>query len=204
MKECCIFILLDGAWIAFRFVFFWLFSNWAFVFRAKYLHRQLILFNYVVPKWHWQNNWKSIWKKNTNDWIMWKSNEGDFIFDEFDYLYKRFVDVINDEISQTQGKEEQYFSNPINAYLFIKHLTIEWYRIKTMIPPGIFIQSISISWLISFDVYLDLSKIMGENWLFPSLEDHTGKSSPSGRRFLDPNLNPDLNPDSDSDPDPHL
>jgi hypothetical protein len=73
-----------------------------------------------------------------------------------------------------------------------------------MIPPGIFIQSISISWLISFDVYLDLSKIMGENWLFPSLEDHTGKSSPSGRRFLDPNLNPDLNPDSDSDPDPHL
>jgi hypothetical protein len=60
-------------------------------------------------------------------------------------LYKRFVDVINDEISQTQGKEEQYFSNPINAYLFIKHLTIEWYRIKTMIPPGIFIQSISIS-----------------------------------------------------------
>ncbi len=74
-----------------------------------------------------------------------KSNERDFIFDEFNYLYKRFVDVINDEISQTQGKEEQYFSNPINAYLFIKHLTIEWYRIKTMIPPGIFIQSISIS-----------------------------------------------------------
>jgi hypothetical protein len=55
---------------------------------------------------------------------------------------KSFIDVIKDEISQAQGKEEQYFGNPINTYLFIKHLTLEWDQIKEMVSPGTFIKSI--------------------------------------------------------------
>jgi hypothetical protein len=60
-------------------------------------------------------------------------------------LYNRFLNVINDELSQAQGKEEQYFGNPINVFVFMRHLTAEWYHIKEMPSPGTFIQSIFIS-----------------------------------------------------------
>jgi hypothetical protein len=63
-------------------------------------------------------------------------------------LYNRFLNVINDELSQAQGKEEQYFSNPINVLIFIRHLTAEWYGIKEIPSLGTFIQSIFISQMI--------------------------------------------------------
>jgi hypothetical protein len=44
--------------------------------------------------------------------------------------------LIKDEIRQAQGKEDSYFGNPINAYLFIKHLTVEWYNIEEIVSPG--------------------------------------------------------------------
>ncbi|CAF3338903.1 unnamed protein product [Rotaria socialis] len=68
---------------------------------------------------------------------------------------EKFLSVINNELSQARGKEEQYFSNPINVYLFFKHLTTEWYHIKEMTSP-------------------DIRTIIHRNWLFPSLEDLTG------------------------------
>jgi hypothetical protein len=37
---------------------------------------------------------------------------------------------------QAEGKEENYFVNPINSFLFIKHLTIEWYPIEEILPIG--------------------------------------------------------------------
>jgi hypothetical protein len=36
---------------------------------------------------------------------------------------------------QAQGKEN-YFSNPINSYIFIKHLTIDWCPIEELLPIG--------------------------------------------------------------------
>jgi hypothetical protein len=77
---------------------------------------------------------------------MWKSKERDLIFSIINEILfvKRFLDVIKDEISQAQGKEEHYFGNPINTYLFIKHLTVEWDLIKKMVSPGTFIKSILI------------------------------------------------------------
>ena len=57
----------------------------------------------------------------------------------------RFLDLIKNEIRQAQGNEEQYFGNPINAYLFIKHLTAEWYRIEEIVSSGEFIERITIS-----------------------------------------------------------
>ncbi|CAF1269041.1 unnamed protein product [Rotaria magnacalcarata] len=68
---------------------------------------------------------------------------------------EKFLSVINNDLSQARGKEEQYFSNPINVYLFFKHLTTEWYHIKDMPSP-------------------DIRTIIDKNWLFPSLEDLTG------------------------------
>ncbi|CAM4759527.1 unnamed protein product [Rotaria magnacalcarata] len=61
---------------------------------------------------------------------------------------EKFLSVINNDLSQARGKEEQYFSNPINVYLFFKHLTTEWYHIKDMPSPGTFTQPIFISRLI--------------------------------------------------------
>ncbi len=49
---------------------------------------------------------------------------------------KRFVNIIKDEIRQAQGKEDFYFGNPVNAYLFIKHLTAEWYGIEEIVSAG--------------------------------------------------------------------
>ncbi len=46
------------------------------------------------------------------------------------------MSVIKDEIRQAQGNEEYYFGNPVNAYLFIKHLTAEWYNIEELLPAG--------------------------------------------------------------------
>jgi hypothetical protein len=46
------------------------------------------------------------------------------------------VNVIKDEIRQAQGNEEYYFGNPVNAYLFIKHLTADWYNIEELLPAG--------------------------------------------------------------------
>ncbi|CAF4135447.1 unnamed protein product, partial [Rotaria magnacalcarata] len=68
---------------------------------------------------------------------------------------KKFLNLIESQVSRAKGKEEKYFSNPINSYLFIKHLTIEWNHIKTMVSP-------------------DLSKIIDKQWLFPSFEDYIG------------------------------
>jgi hypothetical protein len=59
-------------------------------------------------------------------------------------FFKRFLDIIEDELSQAQNKVVEYFSNPINAYLFIKHLTVEWYQIKNMPPSGTIIELIFI------------------------------------------------------------
>ncbi|CAM2726570.1 unnamed protein product [Rotaria socialis] len=67
----------------------------------------------------------------------------------------KFLNLIESQVSRAKGNEEKYFSNPINSYLFIKHLTIEWNHIKTMVSP-------------------DLSKIIDKQWLFPSFEDYIG------------------------------
>ncbi|CAF1303861.1 unnamed protein product [Rotaria magnacalcarata] len=71
---------------------------------------------------------------------------------------KKFLDSIESEVSRAKVKEEKYFSNPINSFLFIKHLTIEWSHITTMVSP-------------------DLSKIIDKQWLFPSLEDYIGTAT---------------------------
>ncbi len=49
---------------------------------------------------------------------------------------QRFLSVIKDEIRQAQDNEDQYFGNPVNAFLFIKHLTPDWYAIKEIVSPG--------------------------------------------------------------------
>jgi len=54
-------------------------------------------------------------------------------------LKKRFLNVIKDEIRQAQGKEDFYFGNPVNAYLFIKHLTADWYAIEEIVSSGKFV-----------------------------------------------------------------
>ena len=83
----------------------------------------------------------------------------------------RFVNVINDEIRQAQGNEEYYFGNPINAYLFIKHLTAEWYGIEELLPSGRTPCQLSLLELI---FTLDFSKGMDDLWIFPSFEDYRG------------------------------
>ena len=49
---------------------------------------------------------------------------------------QRYLNIIKDEIRQAQGNEDQYFGNPVNAYLFIKHLTPDWYTIEEIVSPG--------------------------------------------------------------------
>ncbi|CAM4770430.1 unnamed protein product [Rotaria magnacalcarata] len=68
---------------------------------------------------------------------------------------KKFLNLIESQVSRAKGNEEKYSSNPINSFLLSKHLTIEWNHIKTMVSP-------------------DLSKIIDKQWLFPSLEDYIG------------------------------
>ena len=46
---------------------------------------------------------------------------------------KRFLNIIKDEIRQAQGNEENYFGNPVNAHLFVKHLTADWYNIEEIV-----------------------------------------------------------------------
>ena len=86
----------------------------------------------------------------------------------------RFISVIKDEIRQAQGNEEYYFGNPINSYLFIKHLTSDWYNIEDILPAGCFNPTKKKKLLIGIFL-LDISKALGDNWLFPSFEDYTGR-----------------------------
>lgn len=48
----------------------------------------------------------------------------------------RFLDVIKDEIRQAKGREDVYFGNPVNAHLFTKHLTVDWYGIEEIASNG--------------------------------------------------------------------
>ncbi|CAF1572864.1 unnamed protein product, partial [Adineta steineri] len=70
---------------------------------------------------------------------------------------EKFLNVIKDEIRQAQGNGDYYFGNPVNAYLFIKHLTVDWYTVEETVS-------------------VEISKTMGDNWLFPSFEDYTGSA----------------------------
>ncbi|UJR35641.1 hypothetical protein I4U23_028391 [Adineta vaga] len=70
---------------------------------------------------------------------------------------EKFLNIIKDEIRQAQGDTDRYFGNPVNAYLFIKHLTVEWYSVEEIVSS-------------------EISKTMGDNWLFPSYEDYTGSA----------------------------
>ncbi|CAF4694094.1 unnamed protein product [Rotaria sp. Silwood1] len=82
-----------------------------------------------------------------------------YLKDEYERLdrIEKYVNIIKEEIRQAQDKEEIYFGNPVNAYLFIKHLTVDWYGIEEI-------------------VYHGISKTMGDNYLFPSYEDYTGSA----------------------------
>ncbi|CAF1329145.1 unnamed protein product [Adineta ricciae] len=71
---------------------------------------------------------------------------------------EKFVNVIKDEIRQAQGNEEYYFGNPVNSYLFIKHLTADWYNIEELLPTN-------------------FSKNLADKWIFPSFEDYTGSAT---------------------------
>ncbi|CAF0977447.1 unnamed protein product [Adineta ricciae] len=71
---------------------------------------------------------------------------------------EKFVNVIKDEIRQAQSNEEYYFGNPVNSYLFIKHLTADWYNIEELLPTN-------------------FSKNLGDKWIFPSFEDYTGSAT---------------------------
>lgn len=87
-----------------------------------------------------------------------------------DFSY-RFLYLIKDELRQAQGNEEYYFGNPVNSHLFIKHLTADWYNIEEMLPKGNTVSTHNQFQSISF---VDFSKTLGDNWLFPSFEDYTG------------------------------
>ncbi|CAF0905886.1 unnamed protein product [Adineta ricciae] len=82
-----------------------------------------------------------------------------YLKDEYERLdqVEKFLNVIKDEIRQAQGNPERYFGNPVNSYLFIKHLTVEWYNVEEIVS-------------------MDISKTMGDNWAFPSFEDYTGSA----------------------------
>ncbi|CAF4311811.1 unnamed protein product [Rotaria socialis] len=58
---------------------------------------------------------------------------------------QKFLDTIESEVSRAKVKEEKYFSNPINSFLFIKHLTIEWNHITTLVSPSAFIELIFVT-----------------------------------------------------------
>ena len=83
--------------------------------------------------------------------------------------------MIKDEIRQAQGNEEYYFGNPINSYLFIKHLTSDWYNIEETLPAGCFKSNHYKKKRLIGIFLLDFSKTLGDNWLFPSFEDYTGR-----------------------------
>ncbi|CAF4868531.1 unnamed protein product [Rotaria magnacalcarata] len=82
-----------------------------------------------------------------------------YLKEEYERLdqIEKFVNVIKDEIRQAQGNEEYYFGNPVNSYLFIKHLATDWNNIEKLLPT-------------------DFVKNMGSKWLFPTFEDYTGSA----------------------------
>lgn len=49
---------------------------------------------------------------------------------------KSYLHVIKDELRQARGNEEFYFGNPVNAFLFIKHLTVDWDAVQKLLPNG--------------------------------------------------------------------
>ncbi|CAF5188010.1 unnamed protein product, partial [Rotaria magnacalcarata] len=59
-----------------------------------------------------------------------------YLKEEYERLdqIEKFVNVIKDEIRQAQGNEEYYFGNPVNSYLFIKHLATDWNNIEKLLP----------------------------------------------------------------------
>ncbi|CAF4241633.1 unnamed protein product [Rotaria sp. Silwood2] len=77
-------------------------------------------------------------------------------YERLDHIEK-FINVIKDEIRQAQGNEEYYFGNPVNSYLFIKHLTTDWNSIEDILPT-------------------DFAKDMTSQWIFPTFEDYTGSA----------------------------
>ncbi|CAF1238007.1 unnamed protein product [Rotaria sordida] len=77
-------------------------------------------------------------------------------YERLDHIEK-FINVIKDEIRQAQRNEDYYFGNPVNAYLFIKHLTIDWNNIEEILPT-------------------DFAKDITHKWLFPTFEDYTGSA----------------------------
>ncbi|CAF3801799.1 unnamed protein product [Rotaria sordida] len=77
-------------------------------------------------------------------------------YERLDHIEK-FINVIKDEIRQAQRNEDYYFGNPVNAYLFIKHLTIDWNNIEEILPT-------------------EFAKDITHKWLFPTFEDYTGSA----------------------------
>ncbi|CAF3715350.1 unnamed protein product [Rotaria sp. Silwood1] len=77
-------------------------------------------------------------------------------YERLDHIEK-FINIIKDEIRQAQGNEEYYFGNPVNSYLFIKHLTNDWNNIEETLPT-------------------DFTKDMTNKWIFPTFEDYTGSA----------------------------
>ena len=55
------------------------------------------------------------------------------------------MNLIKDEINQAKGNEDYYFGNPVNSYLFIKHLTVEWNNIQALLSQGLNIKLQKIS-----------------------------------------------------------
>ncbi|CAF0822451.1 unnamed protein product [Rotaria sp. Silwood1] len=77
-------------------------------------------------------------------------------YERLDHIEK-FINIIKDEIRQAQGNEEYYFGNPVNSYLFIKHLTNDWNNIEETLPT-------------------DFTKDITNKWIFPTFEDYTGSA----------------------------
>ncbi|CAF0724352.1 unnamed protein product [Didymodactylos carnosus] len=87
-----------------------------------------------------------------------------YLKEEYERLHnvEKFLNVIKDEVRQAQQDSDHYFGNPVNAYLFIKHLTAEWYAVEDLIKP---------------ENGKDLIKQIGDDWIFPSFEDYTGSAT---------------------------
>jgi hypothetical protein len=73
---------------------------------------------------------------------------------------------------QAQGNEEYYFGNPVNSYVFIKHLTDDWNNIREILPAG---KNNLVTKVFYNHHFIDFSKNLTDKWLFPSFEDYTGK-----------------------------
>ena len=90
------------------------------------------------------------------------------------YSYLRFLHLIKDEIRQAQGNEEFHFGNPINAHLFIKHLTTDWIDVQKLLPNGKIVILCARIERWENSVSLDFVKNISKDWIFPSIEDYTG------------------------------